>query len=118
MGAAIVTLEVSALVPPCWVTMTRKLPGAAPAVYRPLAVIVPPVAEYVTEGTVAEPSLQVPATANWRLAPGAKATAAGVRMTPVRLGGGGETLTTDVSARSPAAEATMTRYVPSACPAV
>ena len=43
-GAVTVTVLVSASVPPCCVAITRKEPAVPPAVYRPPAVMVPPVA--------------------------------------------------------------------------
>ena len=82
------------------------------------AVMVPPVAEYVTFGAAVVPSLHHPVTVNCRVAPGAKVAAAGARMTRVRVGGGTETVTVELSGRSPAAVATMTLNVPVACPAV
>src|SRR5690349_11793310 len=68
-GLITVTVEVSAFVPLCWVAITWNVPVVVPAVYSPPALIVPPVAEYVTVGTVDEPSLQVPETANWLVLP-------------------------------------------------
>src|ERR1043166_4211294 len=98
-GAAMVTVDVSARVPPCWAAITRNVPAVLPGVESPPVVMVPPAAVQVTWGGVDDPSLQEPATVNCCVPPISSDTEDGLRTSCVRVGG--EIVTALVSALLP-----------------
>ena len=95
-----------------------------PAVYKPADVIVPPVAEYVTDTDPLEPLLNEPETWNCCVAPVCRLTVAGVNETDTSVGGGGGggggaavIVTLEVSA-GPVSDVAITRNEPAVEPAV
>src|SRR5262245_66156299 len=82
-GAVIVTRLVSAR-PAEWVPMTWYVPETVPAVYRPLELMLPPVADHVTGGGSVLPLLQVPDAVNCWVPPGATEAEAGEMVSEVR----------------------------------
>ena len=110
----IVTVEVSARLPPVTVAMTRKLPVVPPAVYNPPFEMVPPVAVQVTGGGVVLPSLHWPRTVNCWLALVTTEAVDGDTTTPVSTGGA-VNVTVLVSARVPPCCVAITRKDAGAC---
>ena len=93
--------------PPGPVAITRKLPVAVPAVYRPAPLTAPPVAVQVTATGVEAPLDSSPAAASCTVPPGATVALAGVTTTAASTGfcDGTVTKTDAVSAMPPAAVA-------------
>ncbi len=114
-----VTTEVSALVPPCWMAMTRKVPGLLPAKYVPTDEMLPPVASYKTPTGPVFPSLQVPVGENCCMPPSASATAEGESTRDISVGDAvGVELRTVTAAVSdaPQLHAATTRKLPTSAP--
>src|SRR5512142_720317 len=114
-GAVIVTVAVSARVPPVCFAITRNVPVAVPAVYNPVDVIVPPLADQVTATGTESPALERPYTTNCCVVPAGMLAVAGTTINWAG-GGGGPIVIVAVSAR-PCATA-ITRNGPAVCPAV
>ena len=98
--------------PPCRTAITRNVPAVLPAVYKPPAVIDPPVSEYVTDTAEVLPSLIRPTVVNCCVAPVVRDTLAGVSSTAVNVGAGTVIVTLEVSALVPPCCVAMTRNVP------
>jgi hypothetical protein len=120
-GAVTVTTAVSRSVPPECATITRYVPPVVGAVYRPVEVIIPPVAEYVTGGNVVAPVLQFAVAANCCVAPAFTVAVFGLIVSVVSWAVGvvvgAETITAAVSAR-PQAQFAITIKEPTNWPAV
>ena len=56
--------------PPEWLAVTWNVPGLAPAVYSPAAVIAPPVADHETVTPCVLPSLRIPVAVKFRVSAG------------------------------------------------
>ncbi len=120
-GASMFTGTAARTEPPACVAVTVYAPAADPAVNRPLAVIVPPVADQVTAGMAWLVSLQVALALNCTVPPLDVFTAAGVTANAVSVAGAAVITTRAVALNAfPAGSLIdpVTTNVPAAAPAV
>jgi len=81
--AADIVTAADADMPHTHVAITLNVPPTLPAVKRPVALILPPEAEYVTVGARVAPSFHVAVAVNCCVAPAAKVTGFGVTVSDV-----------------------------------
>jgi hypothetical protein len=110
------TDAVPAIDPPCCVAVTWKVPAVLPAVKSPTLVIVPPVADQVTDTLAVLPSLMRPDAENCCEAPTTTDAVVGETVIEESVGALAVIVTAEVSALP--APLAMTRNEPEVVPAV